>query len=383
MAAIDLSASASVTVEHNSNPVELSDREALDFQAVGLSGVSDTSKRLTATATAKTHGVGPLQLNLEGQFSHEEFDRFKRLGHNSYGVTGGADWKPTPLFDISLHAMQNLVPISLAIVGGDQVVQQKTLQVDGALRVRVTPRWQVSASPQWYNTETPLPGRPKFQLRENSGSLSLDFLGARRVTPGVSVAESKGAYSRIVNATRYTQRSVQGTLNYKVTDFSNFSLYVGRSQRSTELIAPSTDPDALALEGNQPAVTGRLTYTRRLTAKTDFTVGAFRDFQQYDVGVNTTVGTGINGTFAWKATPRFAATFETQFVWSTVDDPLALRTGGERKDLTRNFSVGVQYAPRQTLALRTYLTRRMRDSTLGSVLFDGTIAGVELKFTVD
>ncbi len=110
----------------------------------------------------------------------------------------------------------------------------------------------------------------------------------------------------IENATRYQQQTLQGTVDYKATGLSSFTLAAGYTQRTTHLIVPSNDPVALASEGSDSAFTGALNFHRQLSVKTGINVGGFRYFQQYYAGVNTTVGAGFNVGIDWAATAKLA-----------------------------------------------------------------------------
>jgi hypothetical protein len=49
----------------------------------------------------------------------------------------------------------------------------------------------------------------------------------------------------------------------------------------------------------------------------------------------------------------------------------------------RSFSLGVSYLATRRFSLRGYVSRTIRNSTVRSALFNGTVAGVELTATVD
>jgi hypothetical protein len=380
---VDLSAGASVGVAYESNPLQIGNSTTPPSTPSGDDERDSFAKRLSANVAAATTGKGPIDLKLQAQYAHVEFASSDTLSHSDYSLDGSLDWNPVQLFDVSLQASERRVPVGLADIGGEQARQQTTRQTTGTFRLRPTPRWQVGLASGWQRSELPQPGGGNFQLRATSGSVSLDYLGAGPVIPGVIVSESRGSYSSIVNATRYEDQTVQGTLNYRVTDFSTFSLFAGHTQRTTTLVVPSSDPLALANEGDTPAFTGRLIYERQLSPKTSFNIGAFRSFQQYDAGVNTTVGTGFSGGVNWAPTTRLSATFDSQYTWSTISGAGFAGATGERKDLVRGYSLSVNYRATRRLSLRTYFTRTMRNSTVRSALFNGTTAGLDLTAGFD
>lgn len=383
VAGMDLSAGATVGIEHNTNVFDLSGRE--DAALSGSSDKrSDTANRLTAMVGAKTDDQGPLQADLRAQYSKIDSFHFDSQDRSEYTFTGNLDWKPGTLFDVSLRGSRTRQPLSLADVGGSQATLQTSSEVQGTLRVRPVPSWQIGLTPGWRETRTPLPGAQDFKLRENSGTVALDFLGAGRVVPGISASRAKGVNSAIANPTRYEIESVQGTLNYKATGFSNFSLAAGHTRRQTRLIFPSSDPLALANDRDDSGFTTTIAYQRQLSVKTNLNIAVFREFQQFDVGVNPTVDTGFRGGVSWAPTPKLVFALNTEHRWSTIE---GLRVGGsvgQRKDLLRSFGIDAGYLASQRFSLRTYANRRLRNSDRSyNDQFNGWLGGVELTFKVD
>ncbi len=193
----------------------------------------------------------------------------------------------------------------------------------------------------------------------------------------------RGRYSGIASATRYRQRNIQGTLNDQATGGSTFTLFAGHTQRTTHLIVPSNDPQALANEGSNSAFTGSLNYHRQLSVKTGVTVSAFRDFRQYDAGVNTTVGTGFTARITWAATAKVSTRLDSQYTWSNIEGLLVAGTPSQRKDLVRNYTLGIDYLATRHLSLRTYATRHIRHSNGLYAQFNNTSAGLELMASFD
>jgi len=380
-AAADLSASATVGTEYNSNPIEISDEKAYLFSPDGIAGLDNFSKKLTATVAAKTADSGPLLLGLQGMYSHTEASRFDQLSHTDYNLDGTLDWKPGKVFDVSLEAQGYRSPITQADAGGEEVTQKTTRYGKATLRLHPTPEWQISLAPSWTHIDLPLLTAPDYTLHETARSTSLSYLGAGRFVPGLEFDQVRGVNAAIDDATRYRDRVVWGTLNYRTPGFSTLSLSLGRTQRDTSLVVPTNDPAALANVGKDSAFTGKLSYQRDLSVKTGITVSAYRDLDQYEAGVNTTRNTGFTGGVVWKPTRKISVTLDTDFVWSKIND---LQVGGgiiQREDLTRSTSLAATYQVTRLVSLHPYITRSIRNSTFGSAQFNNTIAGLDLTAT--
>lgn len=382
-AAVHLTGGVAVGVEEDGNPLQLNNEQLPPSATSFNDSRGDTAIRTAANAGIATVGAAPIQLQLQTLFTHLAYDRFKTLDRTDYTTNGLATWKPIQLFDLSLQGSDIRAPVVLTDIGGDQSRQQTNRLVEAALRVRVTPRWQLGFRRGWRRQDLPQPGTQDFQLREDINTGSLDFLENARLVPGIQFVDSSGTYSGILNATHYHQQSIQGILAYKLSDFSTFTLVAGRTQRDTRLITPTSDPLALANQGTRPAVTGSLVLQRRVTVKTNLRLSAFRDFQQYDLGVNTTVGTGFTAGVTWAGTARLTVMADTQFTWSTISAIQVAAFIGDRNDLTRSFTFNTKYLVTQRVSLRGYLTRTLRNSTVRAGLYSGTIAGLELSAIVN
>jgi len=384
MAATDLSAGVAVGVERDTNPMGVSEDQARVLEANGaISGQEDTAKRLTANLAALTGANSPLQLGLKSQYTRVDYVNLNSFDHSEYNIAANLSWKPGRVFDTSLQALTTRSPVDLNDIGGNRTVQQTSRQADATFRLRPTPNWQLSVTPGWNNYKVPLPAANEFELRETSGIAQIDYLGVGRLVPGILAKESRGKYYGVQNATRYRQQTGGVALNYKVTDFSTFNLFAGYVKRNTHLVVPSNDPAAVALEGSRSGFAGNLSYQRQLSVKTSINISAYRDFQQYDVGVNTAVGTGVSGGVTWKPTAKLSTTLDSGFVRLKIDGLQSGSTSGERTDLERHVALSLKYLAMRHLSLRTYVTKHWHNSTLRTGVFDQTVGGLELSATFD
>jgi hypothetical protein len=385
-AAADFSAGASVSFEHDTNPIELGTNEAHVFDPDGKSDLDDTSRSWGANVGLILDGSGPLRLNLQALYSHTESARFDRLGHDDYSVGGSLAWKVSRAIDVSLTAEQFRAPIRQSEAGGDRATQRTTHHVASTVQVRPTPRWQLSVSPSWNRVDLPLESAPDFVYRETGGNVALSYVGGR-ISPGVMVSESRSRNSGIGGATKYRQQTIWGTLNYSVPNFSTLSLSVGRTKRTTDVIEATTDPDLQQAEGADSGISGSLGYQRRLSVKTSVNINGYRNFQQYDAGVNLSVNTGFSVGVNWSPTERISVAVENNNSWSTVDElpePGAPATvPGKRKDLLRSYSVSMGYLFAKRVSVGVNVARRIRRSEVWTDQFNGTIVGLSLSAKLD
>jgi hypothetical protein len=378
-AAVDFSASASVGVEYNSNPIELSAIEAPFFASGGLSDLDDISESAGVGIGLKFGGGGPLQSQLQGSFSHSRSERFDKLGHSDYSVGGNVDWRLGETTSMSLMGGQIRSPVRQADVGGERTVQKTSSTAAGTIRFLATPHLQVALSPSWSGADLPLANAPDFRFRQVSGSVAVGFLSTGPLVPGVDFTETRSRNSGIAGASRYRTRNMSGTLNYRIGGFSTLSLSLGRAERKTEA-------NALTASRSEAGVSGSLSYQRQLSPKTSFNVNAFRSYQQYDAGANLSVDTGMSVGANWAATPRLGVAVSSQATWSRIDGlvtniPSSVPVA--RRDLMRVFSVDLAYTTTRRLAVGLHVQRRVRASEDWLAQFGATSVGLNLTAKFD
>src|SRR6185369_439946 len=383
LADLDLSGSVSAGTSYDTNARQLAAIETAVATPGGESKRDDLSLFVSANAAAKMGGSGPLRAQMQASYNHSDSIRQEALSHDDYGLGTIIEWHPGQVFDATLNASQTRSPIGLADVGGITSTEQTATTVQGTLRLRPTPRWQLSLSPGWNETRTPLLNADDFRLITRSGAASIEFLGAGQLVPGVGVTENRSTYSGITNATRYRQRSAYGTLSYKVTALTTFGLTAGKSWRDTSLRNPSNDPAAAKLAGSDSAFTGSLNINRQLTPKTGVNVNVFRNFQQYDAGVNTSVGTGFGIGVSWAATARFSASLGTAYTVQDIDNVSFGGSTIQRTDLTRSYSLAMNYRATRMVTVQTSVTRNVRRSEIWVDQYNSTIGALSVAIRFD
>lgn len=377
MAALNITAGVSVGTEYNTNAFDLNHFET---PPNGDTDRGDFSKRLSANFGVEFVGAkdGPVKMELRGSLINADFGRFDTISRRDHDLTGRLEWKPNKLFDVALEAAHEREPVELADVGGTDATQQTGRRVQGTLGLGFIPNWRLALTPLWREVSTPLLDAPNYTFTERSGTAALQFLGIGRLMPGVSFTQSHGRYTRVETPSRYDQHSIQGTLNYAATAASTFSLSIGRDSRTTRVMGRPGDVEVLIREFQTNALTGSLGLHRQLTAKTGFNITAYRRFDLYDAGVNTTVNTGLTSGINWAATPKLSATVDAGLEFSNIELPQFGSTSSERKDLVRTFSMALTYQVARRVTLRSYVIRRVRNSEAWSAQFNNSIAGLEL-----
>ena len=383
MAEVNLSGGVSVGSQYDTNARQLANIEETPVDDDGKRRRDSVSMNASANVAAKLGGTGPLQGQAVASYNHSDSMDQDALSHDDYTLGLNLDYRPGQVYDVSLVASQTRAPIGLADIGGTSTVEQTATNAQATLRVRPTPRWQLSFSPGWSETQTPLAEADDFRLTTRTSSAAIQFLGSAQLVPGLGATRSESSYSGITNATRYTEQSAFATLNYKVTAVTNFSLSAGKSWRDTKLRDNSGTPGAGALEGGDSAFTGSLGITRQLTAKTGINISAFRNFQQYDAGVNTSIGTGFSVAVNWAATARFSASLGTAYTQSVIDNVAFGNTTIKRTDLERSYSLGMNYLATRMVTVSASATRNVRRSEIWVDQYNSTVGSLSISIAFD
>ncbi len=382
MAQIDLSSGVAVGSQYDSNARQLANIEEAPLDDKGERKRDAVSMYASANIAARLGGTGPLRGQAVASYSHSDSMDQESLSHDDYSFGVNLEYRPGQVYDVSLQASQSRAPIGLADIGGINTVEQTATSAQGTLRVRPTPRWQLSLAPGWSQTRTPLANADDFQLTTRTGTASIEFLGAAQLVPGLGATQAESTYSGITNATRYTQQAAFFTLNYKVTTVTNLSFSAGKSWRETKL-RNSSGSSAGVTDSSDSAFTGSLGITRQLTAKTGINISAFRNFQQYDAGVNTSIGTGFSVAVNWAATRRFSASLGTAYTQSVIDNVAFGNTTIERTDLVRSYSLGLNYRATRAVAVSASAARNVRRSEIWVDQYNGNVASLSISVVFD
>jgi hypothetical protein len=376
----DFSPYASAAVEHNSNVFARPAGEP-PFAATGNTELGDTLEHyLVGLDTWFAWERDKLSLSATG--SRFEYNRFDELSHYEHRLDGRFDWHLGSLFDgtfeyVDLRRMQ-----SLADTFSDQLELQNDRSATATVRFLVSPRWRLDLTPKWHELDSPLPQYPEFGLREKGAAGTLNYLGIRKLTAGVSVEYTDGSYHQIVAATKYHQTTAQLTADYAVTGLSSFNGQLGYTTRSNSLIDPADTADASAglggVVGKTSAVTGMLGFHRQLSVKTSLRLNVFREVDSYVAGANSEIATGGDANITWDPDVKFSLAAHYRQTTQSIKGTLAIANFLNRTDHSRLSEFYVKYHIRQWLTLRPYVSRDQRTSNFDQANFTALVIGVDL-----
>jgi hypothetical protein len=136
-------------------------------------------------------------------------------------------------------------------------------------------------------------------------------------------------------------------------------------------------------EGTNSAFTGSLNFNRQLSVKTSLYASAFRYFEQYDAGVNPSVGSGLAVGATWSPTAKITVDVDTGLVWSSIEGATGIVGDDRRNDVVRSYTMSVDYSATRLLSVRAHVTRMIRRSEVWTDQFNSTVVGLELTASID
>ncbi|HEV7442767.1 MAG TPA: hypothetical protein VGO18_09245, partial [Steroidobacteraceae bacterium] len=226
----DFTPYATVGFEHNSNVFARPGGEP-PFPATGNTRLGDTIERyLLGVETWFAWDRNRLTLDAQGQ--RFQYNSFGQLSHYEHKLDGKFDWRLSSVVDGSLEYEDQRQMQSLADTLSDRLELQNDRSATATIRLHATPRWRIDLQPKWHELDSPLPLYPRFGLREKGAAVSLNYLGIKKLTAGLRVDYTDGAYHRIIAATKYHQTTAEFIADYAVTGLSSFSGQLGYTRRS-------------------------------------------------------------------------------------------------------------------------------------------------------
>ena len=321
-----------------------------------------------------------LRLNAQGE--RFEYDRFGQLDHTEYKFGGDFDWHLGPVLDGSLVYNQNHIMSPPADTLSDVLELQTERTATSTFRVLVTPRWRFDLAPTWHELETPLQEYPDFGLKEGGAAASLNYLGINKLTAGLRIEYTDGAFHDIIAATSYHQTTAQLTADYAVSGFSAFDGRIGYTERTNSLVdagqAIAQGVDIAGIEGKTNSFTGELGFRRQLSVKTSVYLSIFRRVESYVAGANTDIGTGGDVGATWNPDVKFTVSLHYRQETQSIQGVQFITGFANRVDHLHSAELFVKYHIRDWLTLRPYVSHDDRGSNYPDISYLATIVGIDL-----
>lgn len=343
------------------NLINLGDPTLADRDLRGLIGVDGKYQ----------WGQQELTAQLEGR--RVVYDHFTELNHNEYLANLVYDWKVTTLLDGTLQAKQEQIMAPFQLGNSDQLSLDVERKLDGTLNLNLNSDWRIETGLFAHYLKTPLQDFPDFVERDTTEQLALENHGISHLTYGIQFDHTNGRFENAPLADSYNQWDAQLTMKYSVSALSTFKGAVGYTRRDQE-------NDSLS------GITGQLSYTRQLTAKTSVSLNATRAVNSYVAAGGSELDTSGTVVVSWQATYRLGVQLTGGYTHSAFlgqfipGSPGAVTAG--RVDNQPLGSLNLTYQLFRHFKFTGYYNRSSRTSTFDPYNFTDNTVGLEVRWTL-
>jgi hypothetical protein len=239
-----------------------------------------------------------------------------------------------------------------------------------SVNVQVAAAWRWENRLKIRNLDSPRPGLPRLNLRENSLHEGIRYLVAA-VAVGLDGEYLDGKFGGAtgLGATAYRQSTAQLAGEYRPSARSTLNGAIGYTHRN-----------GLSSNGVS-AVTGVLRYQCYFTGKTSATLQLLRGVNSYVTTAGTEVDTGASLQATWQPTTRIQVSpgfslMRSEFPGQTFGSATV------RRDHFESVTLDIHYQTFDWLSVHPYGRYNFRSSTIASFGFNVTEVGVEVLVKV-
>ncbi|MGH8231202.1 MAG: hypothetical protein ACRESY_05205 [Steroidobacteraceae bacterium] len=364
---------ADAAYELNSNLFDLSDSQP---EAVGHDGPTRSDRVFRARiGFDAAYDWSRQEFFFNGEARRFDYDHFTQLNHDEYLLHGGWKWQIASLLDglLDVSRERSIVPFlqfDETLVPITQLYLQVQTVGTASINLQVTPEWRLESQGKINNQDSPRPGLPDLQLRENSIQEAIRYVGFANLSAGIDGSYLQGRFSNGVffNEPNYHQTTADLAADYSLSGLSTFHGAIGYTDRQLEQA------------GRISGLTGLLSYERQLTGKTSFVVKLSRAINTYISAATPEVDTAAELDVAWNATEKIKVAAGYQWLHSSFSETqIAGVITASRVDRIQTPTLSVRYQPFDWLLVRPYGQYQTRSSSIDFYSFNGTVYGIELE----
>lgn len=375
---LELEPYTAIRMEHDSNVFRYEDED----EAEAVSGddqMGDTFLRAALGVDAR-YDWAQQRSYFKGEVSRNQYDEFSQLDFTGYDVNAGWNWRAARAIDGTFDARQTRRIESFADVNTDTRTLQTVREIDGMARFAISPRWATQLGAQ--NREISNDRQDGGDLedgfdggedgfRENVAFVGLLYTGVDRLTAGLVGEYLKGEFFGFGTEGDYDEQTGKVTIDWKLSGISSVSGALGYTTRSSDVEG----------EGSTSGITGDLSYTRQISAKTTFNASLYRRVDSYDANASTVTQLGGGAGFDWRPTRKVTARLRYDYQQADFkNDQIDPTIGDDRQDDNHIASLVIDFQPRWWLIVRPGVEFDARKSNQPGGDYDDERAYLELEF---
>jgi hypothetical protein len=236
------------------------------------------------------------------------------------------------------------------------------------IRFLLTPEWSFQPDAGRRDLDSPQRFYPDLRLREDTYGAVLAYAGLGRMRVGLEGVHLSGVYTGVTGVPSVSQSLLQLTADYQVTGLSSFRGAIGHTRREQGIDANKIS-----------AATGMLGYRRQVTGKTAISIEFSRAVNSYITAGSSEIDTRGYISIDWEVTRRLGVVAShTQTRGKFVGDILPGANVQGRRDRFGTTRINLEYKALRALSIKPYFQYRNRNSNDPTLVFSGTLVGVEL-----
>ena len=367
-----LAGSASATAQYESNSNLFAQQFGTTQPASGNHQGSTTDFSYGALFSG-TYSVGKQQFYASANAHKFDYEQFSDLDHTEYGFNAGLRWQLTEILngDVEVSRTRSMVPF-LDLTGSSVLplslftAQKESFQ----LGLKLGPEWKLDGSAYTTEGAQPEPGAPDQQLTETGGTVDLEYAGLGPFNSGVTASYTSGGYAGLVNASdsNYSQVTAGLVADYKL-ERTSFTGQVTYSRRTSD-----AGPDRVS------GLTGSISFTDQLTAKTSFSLTVGRAINTQYLNLGTEFDTDASVSVNWKATHKISVTLGYSFTYRAFPGQ-EFGPDAYPVDYQQYANLGISYQLLRWLQIAPYANLQTRRANVAGRDFNATVYGVTLTAT--
>lgn len=318
--------------------------------------------------------AGLQALVLDGNAYRVEYDAFSEYDYDGHDLGGALDWRIGSLVrgDLKLRTSRRAEDFSSRL-GDDRrsLVDTDTGSLSAAIRVlrdfELRPR--LSARRLRYSLES----SEQQDLDEDAAALGVVYVGAGALSIGVEGEVARGEFVEREPGAGVIEESEQVTLGliagWKPSVITELSLLLGTTRR---------DNQGQNVKDGSDEMVGRLDLKRSVSVKTSLYGSVYRNVSNaLDQGESTVIRSGLNVGGHWRATPTLDVNVSALLQREDFQDSV-FAEGRDRADDLRQFTLTLNYRPRNWLAIGPTAAWQERTSNVDSAEYDAYQLGLAL-----
>ena len=383
-AQLETTATASATVEHNSNIFALAD--ATPTPAPYAGSAKGTTVTTLSADIQPTYRWSRQRLNLDFRASNVRYGAFETLNHHE--LRGAADllWELGTLLDGDLGASRERRMVPFSDLQTTELVLETDTRGTATLNFQLDRHWRLETGATARRTDEPRKGLPSLALRESYYSAAIKFSEQGDVFVGLLADRYNGQFS---GTTGLISDSINGVVDYHRT---TAHLVAERKAGKNDLVHGEigyTQTDSGTSIRHPREVTGALAYLRELTGKTSIDLKASREVSANVSNASQEVASIGDLGLKWHATGKIDIAVDGRISrstfpgWSLVNAGQGTSGNGiVRADKVQSLSVQLVYSILPRLSISPYAKLQKRRSNIDAYTYSESIYGLEIKGTL-